>query len=421
MHGNRNPAVVHHTPIPGVKAFAVLSALESAARGILVSVLPIAMYRIFADAKLVSEVYFFIGILSLVTALLVPWVSRWLPRRWLYTIATIAYIIGSGICVFSANWVFAIGLGLMTLAVVVITVCFNAYVMDYIARSKLGEAETLRLFYSAAAWSIGPFLGIWLMSLWQPAPFILAWFAACCLLFAFWKLRLGNGKAIQKATTRPADPFAYLDRFRRQPRLIAGWIFAVVRSCAWWVYVVYLPIYAVENGYSEQLGGILLSLSNTFLFLTPLMLKAMRGFVRKAIIVGFSGSGILFLLASLNFTGPQIAIGLLVGASLFLILLDMSAGLPFLMAVRPSERTEMSAVYSTYRDVSGVVTPGAASLLLIFLPLKMMFGLTAIGLFSCTLLATRLHPRLGTKRPRPIQDSQLIEESQKDISTTQVN
>ncbi len=411
MHGNRNPAVIHHTPIPGIKAFAVLSALESAARGILVSVLPIAMYRIFADAKLVSEVYFFIGVLSLATALFIPWVSRLLPRRWLYTVAIVAYIVGSGICAFSDNWVFAVGLGLMTLAVVVITVCFNAYVMDYIARSKLGEVETLRLFYSGAAWSIGPFLGIWLPSLWAPAPFILAWFAACCLLIAFWRLRLGNGKAIQKASTKPPNPFAYLDRFRRQPRLIAGWTFAVIRSCAWWVYVVYLPIYAVENGYSEQLGGILLSLSNAFLFLTPLMLKAMRGYVRKAIILGFSGSAVLFLLASLEFSGPAIAIGLLLAASLFLILLDMSAGLPFLMAVRPSERTEMSAVYSTYRDVSGVVTPGVASLMLISLPLQMMFGVTAIALFSCSLLATRLHPRLGKKRPPPMVSIQPVEES----------
>ena len=63
MYGNRNPVVIQHTPVPGVRAFALLSALESAARAILVSVLPIAMYQIFKDAKLVSEVYFLIGVL----------------------------------------------------------------------------------------------------------------------------------------------------------------------------------------------------------------------------------------------------------------------------------------------------------------------------------------------------------------------
>jgi hypothetical protein len=248
------------------------------------------------------------------------------------------------------------------------------------------------------------------MGIWRPAPFILSALAASILLVVFWMFRLGNGKAIQKAKATAPNPFAYLYRFVRQPRLVAGWTFAVIKACAWWVYVVYLPIYAVENGYSEQLGGLLLSLSNAFLFLTPLMLKAMRGRVRKAIILGFTASGILFLLASLDFAGPAIVIVFLVGASIFLILLDMSAGLPFLMAVRPSDRTEMAAVYSTYRDVSGVLTPGTASLLLIVAPLHFMFGLTAVSLVGCAWLATKLHPRLGRKRLTPIASEQLVEE-----------
>jgi MFS transporter, ACDE family, multidrug resistance protein len=33
------------------------------------------------------------------------------------------------------------------------------------------------------------------------------------------------------------------------------------------------------------------------------------------------------------------------------------------MAVKPSERTEMAAVYSSFRDVSGILTPGAGLVL----------------------------------------------------------
>lgn len=402
MFRNGQPNHVLYDPAPGVKSFALLAALESAARGMLISVLPIAMYRVYADAKLVSEVYFLVGLLSFITALIVPWLSRYIARRWLYTTAVVVFIIGAIIGALSETWVLAIGMAFMTLAVVVITVCINAYFMDYVSRANLSEGETLRLFYSGAAWSAGPFLGVWLMTIWKPAPFILSALAACCLLFIFWRLRLGNGKAINKAKTKPPNPFAFLNKFRKQPRLVAGWTFAVIRSSAWWVYVVYLPIYALENGYSEQLGGILLSASNAFLFLTPLMLKVMKGHVRKAVILGFSGSGVFFLLSSLEIAGTQFAIGALVFASMFLILLDMCGGLPFLMAVRPSERTEMSAVYSTYRDVSGVITPGAASLVLIFAPLHAMFSLTAVSLFSCAYLATKLHPRLGHKRETPV-------------------
>ena len=34
--------------------------------------------------------------------------------------------------------------------------------------------------------------------------------------------------------TTSGNPLAFLDRFFRQPRLIAGWLFAVIRSCGWW-------------------------------------------------------------------------------------------------------------------------------------------------------------------------------------------
>jgi MFS family permease len=403
MFLNRSILSQHPVPAPGVRVFAILSGIESVSRGILISVFPVAMYRIFADAQQVSEIYFVIGVLSLLVTLVVPWMSRRVPRRWLYTAAVCSYIASAVICALTEAWLFAAGLALFTFANVVVFVCLNAYIMDYIDRVNLGECQAQQLFYSGAAWTIGPFLGIWLMTLWKPAPFILSAVASCLLLVVFWIYRLGDGKAINGGGKSPRNPFAYLYRFLRQPRLIAGWTFAVMKSGGWWVYILYLPIYAVENGHSEQLGGALLSLSNAFLFLTPLIIKTMRGRVRLAIMVGFCCSGLLFFLASVNPAGSALTISLLVLASFFMILLDVVAGLPFLMAVRPSQRTEMSAVYSTYRDVSSVITPGAASLLLLFAPLKAVFGLTAASFFGCMLIASKLHPRLGAKRLQPVE------------------
>ncbi|MDH3633587.1 MAG: MFS transporter [Gammaproteobacteria bacterium] len=403
MFFHRGTLSQNPSQVPGVRAFAILSGIESVSRGILISVFPVSMYRIFEDAQRVSEVYFMIGVLSMLVTLLVPWVSHSIPRRWLYTLAVITFIAAALLCAWSSTWVFAVGLALFTLSGVVIFVCFNAYIMDYVNRVKLGECQALQLFYSGAAWTIGPFLGIWLMTQWKPAPFILSAIAACLLLAVFWYYRLGNGKAIHRGAGVPPNPFAYLYRFLRQPRLVSGWTFAVMKSSGWWVYILYLPIYAVENGHSEQLGGALLSLSNAFLFLTPLIIKTMRGRVRLAIIIGFLCSGTLFLLASTGLSGSSATIALLVLASLFMILLDVCAGLPFLMAVRPSQRTEMSAVYSTYRDVSGVITPGAASLVLMFAPLKAIFGLTAAGFFGCAFIASKLHPRLGMQRYKPLE------------------
>ncbi len=399
MFQRRIPEWLRHAPAPSLRGFAVLAGVESAARGILVSVFPIAMYRTFGDSRTVSEIYFLIGIGSLVTALLVPWLTRFVPRRRMYTAGVLLMIAGGVCAALGGPLLLPVGLAGATMATVIMFVCFNAYVLDFVERASLGESETLRLFYSGLAWTAGPFLGIWLMNQWRPAPFILSAVAAVFLLALFWIMRLGDGKLITKARAPQPNPLAFLPRFFAQPRLIAGWSFAVLRSCGWWVYVVYLPIYAVESGYSDQLGGLLLSITNGLLFTTPLMLRWMRArSVRHAVRIGFFGSSMAFFMAAVLGGQPMIAIALLMAGSFYLVLLDMCGGLPFLMAVKPSERTEMSAVYATYRDVSGVLTPGVARLVLAVAPLPAVFAATALGLAGALVISTRLNPRLGVRR-----------------------
>ncbi len=399
MFQRRIPELLRHAPTPGVRGFAVLAAVEATARGILTSVFPIVMYRSLGNVQAVSEVYLLIGTLSMIAALFVPWLTRFVPRRHLYTAAVLTMIAGNLCAAAGGAWLVPAGLAISTIAVVVITVCFNAYVMDYVVRSSLGRCETLRLFYSGAAWTIGPFLGVWLMDLWSPAPFVVSILSCVALLITFWFLRLGNGKIITKARGPTANPLGYLPRFLAQPRLIAGWIFGVVRSCGWWVYVVYLPIYAIEQGFREDLGGLALSISNGLLFATPLMLRWMQArSVRNAVVLGFFGTGTAFMATALLSHSPVTVVALLIFGSVFLILLDVSAGLPFLMAVKPSERTEMSAVYSTDRDVSGVLSPAVARLVLAVAPLVTVFAVGGLSLVACGWLALKLHPRLGKCR-----------------------
>jgi ACDE family multidrug resistance protein len=345
MHERRIPEWLRHAPTPSVRGFAVLAGTEAIARGILVSVFPLMMYRALGDAAAVSKIYFAVGLVSLLVGLLVPYVIRVIPRRWVYAIGTTMFSAGALLAMLETPNLVVAGLALTTVATVTTFVCFNAYVLDYIAKIELGQLETSRLFYSALGWTVGPALGVYLFSWWAPAPFLIAAVSAFVMLLTFLIMRLGNGKLITKSRKAPANPFAFFQRFFAQPRLITGWLFAVIRSCGWWVYVVYLPIYAVQNGLGEQLGGIALSVSNAALFLTPLMLRFMqRKSVRSAVRIGFLMSGLLFALAGLPLGVPTVAVVCLMMGSFFLILLDVAAGLPFLLAVKPSERTEMSCV-----------------------------------------------------------------------------
>ncbi len=396
------PIYLAHRPPPGVRGFAILAGLEACVRGMLISAMPLSIYRALGDAALVSQLYFAVGVVSMIAGFMVPWLTRFVPRRWMYTLGALLYVLGAALAVVGGPLATALALLANAVATATIFVCFNAYVLDYIARTELGRSQSTQMFYAAAAWMTGPVLGVWLLEFWRPLPFLLAGGFALALLATFWRLRLGNGREIQRARGPAPSPLAYLGRFAAQPRLVAGWIFAVIRSCGWWVYVVYVPIFCIESGLGDKTGGALLSASNALLFTAPLLLRfvhraSVRVTVRNAFLVGAAA----FLLAAVAAPLPWFAVALMAAGSVTLVLLDVAGGLPFLMAVKPSERTEMAAVYASFRDVSGILTPGVAWLVLLALPVAGVFGACGAAMLAAAGIATRLHPRLGVQRPAP--------------------
>jgi predicted MFS family arabinose efflux permease len=217
----------------------------------------------------------------------------------------------------------------------------------------------------------------------------------------FWILRLGNGKQIQRARGPAANPVAYLGRFFRQPRLVAGWLFASIRSCGWWVYVVYLPYFCIDAGLGDKVAGVAASVANGFLLTTPLMLRLVhRWGVRRSVRRTFAATAILFLAAAALSGWPWVTVVLLGIGAVGLVMLDVCAGLPFLMAVKPSERTEMAAVYASFRDVSGIVTPAVGTALLLLGPIASVFAAAGGGMLAAWAIAGRLHPGLGARRHR---------------------
>jgi hypothetical protein len=399
MTNRRTPLLLKHGQAPDARHFAILAGLEACVRGLLVAVMPLAVYRAFGDAETVSHVYLVVGIIALFWGLMVPWATQKVPRRWMYTLGCLFYMVAMMLAASGGAVPMALALGLMSMATVTNFVCLNAYILDYVARNDLARSESLKMFFAATPWTVGPVTGVWLLNLWPPAPFLAGAVASVLILAVFWYLRLGNGKAITRARGPAVNPLAYLGRFFAQPRLIAGWLFAVLRSCGWWVYVVYLPIFAVQSGLGDQIGGIAMSASNALLFVAPLIRRIVQRLsVRRVIRVGFAAAGVMMIAATVFSGLPWLAVLILFGASVFLITLDVCAGLPFLMAVRPAERTEMAAVYSSFRDVSGILTPGVAAVVLLAAPVSAVFAACGAGLFIGWGMAGTLHPRLGQTR-----------------------
>ncbi|MDR0809074.1 MAG: MFS transporter [Gemmobacter sp.] len=394
------PLFLRYSPTPRIEAFALLAGLDAAVRGALVSVMPLAMYEALRDAGRVSQAYFTAGLVSMVVGLMVPWATRFVPRRWTYTFGASLYLVAMALALSGGPARMVLALLCFMLATATVFVCFNAYVLDYVARADLGRTQSLQMFYSALPWALGPVLGVSLRELWRPLPFLVSAGFALVLLTAFWVLRLGNGKQIQRARGPAVNPLSYLGRFFRQPRLIAGWFFAVIRSCGWWIYVVYLPIFCIEAGLGDKVGGMALTMSNSILFLTPMLLRLVsRSSVRRVVRAAFMLCTTAFTLAGLLSGWPWVTVGCLWVGSCGLLMLDVAGGLPFMMSVKPSERVEMAAVYSSFRDVSGILTPGAAWLVLLAAPLSGIFVVGGAACALCFAIAGRLHPRLGVQRP----------------------
>jgi ACDE family multidrug resistance protein len=394
------PLALKHSPTPRIEHFALLSGLDATIRGTLISTMPLVVYDTLGDAQSTSVIFFLSGIVALVWGLMVPWATRRVPRRWAYTGGVCLYLVGNTLGALGTGWSVPLALMCNAMATVTVFVCLNAYVLDYVDRANLGRSQSTQMVYSATAWTVGPLAGVWLYHQWAALPFLVAGGFSLVLLASFWVLRLGNGKQITRAKRATVNPVGFLARFFTQPRLIAGWTFAVMRSCGWWVYVVYLPIFCIEAGLGDKVGGMALSATNALLFTAPVINRLVRRLsVRLSVRVAFGLCGGLFVAAGLLAVLPWAAVVLIMAGSVFLVMLDVVGGLPFLMSVKPSERTEMSAVYSSFRDVSGILTPGAAWLVLFVAPLPGIFVAAGVGLLSAWAIAGRLHPRLGTQRP----------------------
>lgn len=385
---------------PKLHHFAILAAMDATVRGTLISTTPLAAYDAFGSAQGLSTVYLLAGIATLIWGLLVPRMTQAWPRRWVYVGGCVLYLLAMILFILGSKLSVQLAILVMGMATVTCFVCLNAYVLDYVQRAELGRNQSLQMVYAAAPWAIGPLSGVWMYGIWPPLPFMAAAGLAGLQLGIFLYLRLGSGRQITRAKGPALNPLAYLGRFFAQPRLIAGWLFAVIRSCGWWVYVVYLPIFCIEQGLGDKLGGALMSVSNALLLLSPFMAAwARRASVRVSLRAAQAYAAVFFVLATVLAPWPLATAICLFLAAFGLVLLDVVGGLPFMMSVKPSERAEMAAVYSSFRDVSGIATPAMAWAVLSVAPLAAIFAATGLAFAATFAVAAKVHPRLGMARP----------------------
>lgn len=396
----RHPIWLRKAGTPGAEAFAILFTFESFSRAILSSVMPLDALKYLGDSSSVSGLYFCIGLVGIACGFCVPLFMRWVPRRWVYTAGAVA-LAGAPVAMMAGGIsAQVLGMLLRVTGMVTLTICLNLYVLDYIAKHELNQAEPKRVFYSAVAWTAGPGLGTYLYAEVSPnAAYAVGVVFALTALAYFWRLRLSDRSPFLAGQQAPPNPMHNIRAFVGKPRLILAWLVAIGRSSWWAMMFIYTPIFAVETGLGPVVGGLIVSTGSGMLFLMPLWGRYLRVFgLRRVLSTGFAGAGIATAVVALTMGWPYLAAGFLVLSAVFVATMDAVGNMTFMLAVKPNERSEMTSVYATYRDMAEIVPPGLFALVLRSFDLAAVFLLGGVAMLGLSRLSMALHPRLGRDR-----------------------
>ena len=382
-------------------AFIVLFTLDAACRALLLTIVPQQAYQLLGSAKLVTLVYVAASLSGLAASLVVPIaLFRW-NRRKVVTVAVVANCLCCVLLASSrANGLIA-ALMLQTLATATIEIVVNLYLLENVARRDLNRFEPLRLLFAGTSFVLGPWLGVALHHrVAEGLTFLVVGLLLIIFLFQFLLLtadRPGGGTLgrASPAAASSLGPLSFVRRFAGQPRLVLAWILAVGRSGWWVMYFVYTPILVAQSGYGPEVGGLLVSVGQLpMLAVGGWAMLGRRYGLRRLLALGYAGCGIATVAVGAMTGWPIAAMACICLAALFATMIDGAGNVPFLRAVRPLERSQMTAVFMTFRQIGSLAPTAIYFGVLAFAPLPFVYVTSGLIAFVMAGLSLKLPRRL---------------------------
>ncbi len=160
---------------PEAPAFLVLFTLDTLARAMIMTVVPLQAYAVLGNAQQVSVLYFVAGTIGLCGSLSVPCLVTRIHRRVTFTPAFVGWIVAMGLLAQPYAWALVTGLALQLFAGAAVTICLNRYVLDNVPQARLTRFEPIRMFLAGIGCITGPVAGVYLSTrLASWAPFLLS-------------------------------------------------------------------------------------------------------------------------------------------------------------------------------------------------------------------------------------------------------
>ncbi len=371
--------------------FAMLFTLSIASRALLLTATPLRAFQILGSEELVGLAYVAGSCGSLLLTLTLPALYARLPRSRVYLLGTLLAMAAPLLISTNEIALLLLGLAAQLAAVALLEITLNLYVLDHVERKHLSRFEPMRLALSATAWTAGPWLGIKLATVLPDLPFYVSSAIAVLLALAFLAMRpTVKGRAVK------ASAIANVGLFLKQPRLRLAWVLAFSRSTWWVLFFVYGQIYFVEGlGFDVETASLLSSLVMAATFLIPLWGWIGRRIgMRRLLWIGYGLSAAVTLLLAGVASPAWLAATLLVVCGVVTSVIDGAGNVAYLRAVKPSQRSRMTAVFMTYRDASQLIPPAIFSGLLAIFPFAALFVATGLLMGGMTLLVRHIPRRM---------------------------
>lgn len=376
--------------------FVILFTLEGFTRSTLITVIPLQAHQFLGSPQYVGLLFFGVSFAGLFGSFAVPWLVHFVSRRWVFTLGTALIVTAAGLYSLGTLPSLVGGMVAQVLATACIEISLNLYLMDHVPRQQMGRFEPFRLVYNAGAWTLGPWLGVHLKNhVAFVAPFALVALVAVIVCGVFWFLRMTDDPGVTTKRKAHINPVAYLRRYFSQPRLRLAWVLASGRNAWWTLFFIYAPIYAVTAGFGEETSGVITSTAMGFFCLVPLWGWLGRRYgLRRLLIAAYGIAGLAALLVAPAAGVPWLGVLVMVGAAFGASIVDGAGNVPFLRAVHPFERAEMTTVFTTYRHVGQLTAPAVLSLVLRVFELPAVFATGGAVLLAMSWYARHIPRRL---------------------------
>ena len=389
------PAALGGARIAPTTVFASLFLLTVSCRTVLLAVIPLQALALLGSAQAVSVMFLLVSSLSVVTSLLLPALILRIRTRRAFHLAAAISILGSLLLAVPVLPVFVLGMVCSAISTVAFELTLNLYIMHLILRRDIARFEPKRVIFVVTSFTIGPGLGVWLQA-WAGhfAPFAVTIVMAVISVAWFRHLGLREAGARQYLRNAP-NPLVHVRRYFAQPRLRLAWFLALARASWWSTFMFYAPIYAVAVGLGEGGGGALVSAGMATAFSVGLWARyRVRNGTRSLLMLGFVLSGVSSIVVTVFAHSPLAGAALLLLATLLTSSLDAVGNTPFLRAVRPLQREEMTGVFSIYRDMSQLLPPALFAVILGVLPVHAVFAAAGVWMLVTAWFARYLPRRL---------------------------